>query len=580
MKKYKIFSLFLSLVLLFSSLSFSVYGADGNMDGDGGGMTGTGGSGSGWNVGNEAIRVTVVNKETKQKVGNAFNWSNQSWNGQAIMHGGVKTKLDYLAGGNLALSGTGFAVQKPATGIPSIISSSGASNISAVKTYFTDEGRIKEVANLSGLEYEKLISGEFTIILEPIAVFKYKGVQMALTATECALYDKAVGGALKATMGNLTHQNLPLAMFLEKNELGISAYGGGAGLKANEQIYKQLGIGTVNFDGELPEQGEKPPEEYDLEYHTDTDVIVAIKICTDSEINPDNAGRATFKFPNKTIAKEYVIPEGSCQTVWVDWHTPEEEGIIEVPVDVNGGNTDKATLRIKLVKVEENIPPDPQGRDRNDGYTVPPLPTAESNDYTTWFEWDAWWESKWEWESTGHKSSCDDDCSKKHGKWVDNGNWEFEANDYYARLTIVSAKIVPDERAMTASGQSMKSGYGLNTEVVVKIETNGGTVGGGNVTDVQYIITTFPEFNYKTYNRLLEKECEKWEFKENEYSQFKNRVHFTPVWYPDGSNYILSYAIIDTWTPAGQLYYVIDSDSIHINANVFDDWHTAPDFAK
>ena len=54
-------------------ISFSpvAYAAEGNMDGDGGDM----GSGTGesyWNPGNDGVRITVINKNTKTAVGNSF----------------------------------------------------------------------------------------------------------------------------------------------------------------------------------------------------------------------------------------------------------------------------------------------------------------------------------------------------------------------------------------------------------------------------------------------------------------------------------------------------------------------------
>lgn len=40
-----------------------------------------------------------------------------------------------------------------------------------------------------------------------------------MTATEAALYNKLSGGALRRVLPSLTHQNLPLALFLENQIL-------------------------------------------------------------------------------------------------------------------------------------------------------------------------------------------------------------------------------------------------------------------------------------------------------------------------------------------------------------------------
>ena len=39
------------------------------------------------------------------------------------------------------------------------------------------------------------------------------------------------------------------------------------------------------------------------------------------------------------------------------------------------------------------------------------------------------------------------------------------------------------------------------------------------------------------------------EFKENRYSTYNRRTHFTPIWYPDGS-YMPYTWLIDCWTRA------------------------------
>lgn len=117
----------------------------------------------------------------------------------------------------------------------------------------------------------------------------------------------------------------------------------------------------------------------------------------------------------------------------------------------------------------------------------------------------------------------------------------------YSASLSVTANTFPDERVPTASGgagnYTMKSGYGINTAVKVNMSTNGGS---DNTAEVQHIITVFPEFDFETYNRLLVPDSygkgynATWQFKENEYSQFKNPVHFTPIWYPDGKNILLA----------------------------------------
>ena len=51
------------------------------------------------------------------------------------------------------------------------------------------------------------------------------------------------------------------------------------------------------------------------------------------------------------------------------------------------------------------------------------------------------------------------------------------------------------------------------------------------------------------------------------------RVHFTPIWYPDGDKTQL--IIFDAWTPPGMLIKSM-IDTLTIEGNVYDDWHIAP----
>lgn len=94
---------------------------------------------------------------------------------------------------------------------------------------------------------------------------------------------------------------------------------------------------------------------------------------------------------------------------------------------------------------------------------------------------------------------------------------------------------------------------------------------------MQNAVTYFPEFGYKTYWRLLESGSGgSVEFKENKYSTYNNRTHFTPIWYPDGTYTAYTWAL-DCWTPAGMLSLNL-TDDVSIDGNVYDDWHIGPTY--
>ena len=134
--------------------------------------------------------------------------------------------------------------------------------------------------------------------------------------------------------------------------------------------------------------------------------------------------------------------------------------------------------------------------------------------------------------------------------------------------------VVPDEKAPTANGKTMKSGYGINETVRTHVSTTQSSA----VTPAQNAVTYFPEFQYQGFWRLLNRMSSGYdmrhEFQENRYSTYKRRTHFTPIWYPDG-DYTPYTWLIDCWTPTGMLSMNLN-DSITIDGNLWSDWHIAP----
>ena len=215
--------------------------------------------------------------------------------------------------------------------------------------------------------------------------------------------------------------------------------------------------------------------------------------------------------------------------------------------------------------MNQNPPPDPQADDRNDGFAIPAVPNNPNTTTLTWGEWDCWWHEYWVYHSGGE----DDD-----GYWCDHGWWEYEWIPYSASLS-VALRTNPDEKSPTASGNTMKSGYGLNASVTAQVRSNAPS---GQITGMQNVVTYFPEYQYATYWRLLKRLntgfSGSFEFQQNKYSTYGQSVHFTPVWFPDG-RYTTYAECLDAWTPAGMLQINLNSD-ITLRGSLFDDWHIRP----
>lgn len=561
----RIFAFFLSLLLILGICPMSALadtGGSGNVDGGGGSM-GQGTSQNSWNPGMDGVRITVVDAESGQPVSTPFDLTNK--NPTIKIHFGKVSKIHYTNGSGISPNTTPYTCKKPDVAMPRIISTgSTKASIEAIKKYFCSEYAVELVAQQAGINYDELIGGEYKLFLEPIAYFKHNGVMYAMTAHEAALYDNQTGGALRRTMTSLTHKNLPLAMYLEYSDLGFAAYSGPTNKTcSNDTIIAYLGMGIVRFEEQPPEQPE--PTDYDYEYRVDTDVITPVTLYAGSEINPDGPATVTFSINGSTYRmNNIVIPEGDSQLAWVKWHTPSEPQDITITVRTNRGTLSQTTIKAKVVDLSGNDPPDPKATDTAGSWRPSSAPSREEKSYAAWSVWWAQWHPYWVWHSTG-----DDD-----GYWVDEGWYDFFRDNYSASMT-ATTRIEPNEKNPTASGSTMKSGYGINNTVTATVSTSAPM---SHYTYGQTAVSYFPEFNYTTYWRLLDRlsngKTARFQFAENIYSTYKQRVHFSPVWFPNGS-YMVNTHVMDIWTPAGMLCANL-TDSVTISGSLYDDWHIAP----
>jgi len=561
-------SVMLVLTLLFTSLcSTTAYAVgDGNVDNGGGGM-GQGTSTDKWSPGNEGVRVTVVRASDHAVVTTPIDLTNKSPS-DIRLHFGKVSKLSYTGGRGVSPSGSKYSYVNPAQALPTIISSgSGNANIEAIKSYFTDEQVIRSIAGMTGMDFDTLVGGDYKLLIEPIAYITFQGVKVAMTATESALYDEQVGGLLRSKMVSLSHKNLPLAMFLEVADLGYPAWSGSRSSAASDSdIKSSLGLGVVRFKDMPTEPAEVSTDNY--KYRVNTEVITSVTV-SGGQSDPDNPVTVTFNIGGRSYRVSNVYyPSGDSQIAWVRWTTPSTPQTMTIQVSVSGGgSTSQGVITAKIVDLDQNEPLNPVADDRNDSYTKPSVPSNAQVTSSSWGVWRPWWKAYWVWHSTG-----DDD-----GYWCDHGWWEFDYDRYHASLS-ASMSIKPDDKNPTASGKTMKSGYGINQTVTANVSTNQSSA----VTGAQNSVTYFPEFQYKSFWRLLDRSGSSYsptfEFKKNEYSTYNRRTHFTPIWIPDGI-YTPYTWLIDCWTPTGMLSMNL-TDSVSISGNLWTDWHISPQNPK
>lgn len=564
----------LMTALLFPNAAFAE--GQGNIDNGGGGM-GNSSKENYW-TGDDGVRVTVVRVSDKKPVTVPIDFTNKKPSSIRV-HFGKVCKSTYLDSRSLTLNTSIYTYKIPDKTMPKIIrTKSRQADIKEIKKYFCSEYMVTTISNLTGFNYEILTNGDYKILLEPIAYMTFMGINMAMTATEAALYDQQLSGELRRRMVSLSNKNLPLAMFLEVSDLGYPAWSGSTTTPASdEDIISSLGIGIVRFS-----ETEEPPEVNDSSYtyRVNTEVITAVTV-RGGKSDPDNPVTVQFNIGGVFYSVGNVFyPDGESQLAWVKWRTPSVPQTMKINVSVSGnGNSDSGVIIARIVDLSRNDPPNPLADDTNDSFSPASIPARPEKTRADWSIWRPWWQENWVDEGLWNSYFWTDSEGKEHTgstwieNWVDRGWWEFNLDRYYATFSS-DMSISCDSKNPTANGRTMKSGYGINEAVTASVSSNQSTA----VTYPQNAVSYFPEFQYKTYWRLLEKmqggSIAKFEFQKNPYSTYKNRTHFTPIWMPDGS-YIVNTWVLDSWTPVGMLS-MNSTDSLMIKGNLWDDWHIAP----
>lgn len=435
----------------------------------------------------------------------------------------------------------------------------------------------------------------WVIIYEPVTIAHLKDgkTKLAFTATEYAIaqqigaFDFFYSSSQAQYIAGMTHANLPNSIVLERDWFGYKRYPPLPPKKKwdNDRIIQGGGWGMrwLAPNSRNIEEPIEPPniDNEDGDYRVDTDVITSFRVKNYSEeiwekITPSSPASVTFRVDGKVVGKQYIVlPLRGSQLTWIKWHTPKEPKTVTVTATISGGNKARfeenrsktISKEIKVVDLNENVPPDPRAMDyetgkaieKPRGWKVPKLPRTAKNTSASWGEWSATW-----------IPPRDED---------DEGYWKYTWNSYYVDLD-VDYRIKPDEKVPTAKQYfqrwEMKSGYGLNIEADGKVRSNASS---HDYTFAQTMVNYFPEFNYENYWRLSERTKKGWNSKfqlqKNKYSPNEQRVHYTPLWFPDNEKYTPYSEVIDVWTPSGMLSLGL-SDYIEIKGNVFDDWIVVP----
>ncbi len=306
-------------------------------------------------------------------------------------------------------------------------------------------------------------------------------------------------------------------------------------------------------------------------YREGLDVITSFKIYNDSDSNviPSDNNAVTFKayylsgtairFISTQTWSQAVIPARDSNLVWFKWKVPD--GLagkkVYVTAVVNANSTiSEITRDNNTDSIAETIAPIPYSatpdtryeREKPSGYTAVSTPGVLTGS-STWTVW------KYE-------------------------NGAFTKVNYGIRISEISPNVTPDRNNPSAEKNNdvwtMKSGYGFSIDYLSSVSSVSGFAfpSSNDYTEIQSAYATFPEFAYSNTTgkyRTLEKINGTWQFKENVYADNDGRIHFTPLWFPDGE-YTVSVTASDFWTPAGMVTARGNAKTITISGSAYDDW--------
>lgn len=230
---------------------------------------------------------------------------------------------------------------------------------------------------------------------------------------------------------------------------------------------------------------------------------------------------------------------------------------VQITADPEGAlnETDESnnvlTKSIQVKNVPASIVADPDNAEmeqRYKAYGLTSIPTASSSNYHTWQE-------------------------------VRLEGANYVTKTYYARLT-TTFRILPDSRiAYADKPRQMESGFGFSVQCTTTLTTNYDHP--EKLVGSQMVWVRCPESAYgqlsawQNVRDSLEVKVGEagemtvtWQLAVNPYSVTGSRLHYTPLWFPDGE-YVAWVQAFYAWSPVGQLYEH-KTDTLIIEGDMYD----------
>ena len=156
---------------------------------------------------------------------------------------------------------------------------------------------------------------------------------------------------------------------------------------------------------------------------------------------------------------------------------------------------------------------------------------------------------------------------------------EYVTKTFWAQMQ-TAFEVTPDERiAYADKPRQMESGFGVNTNLTTTITTNydhpeklvgcqiawvyAPETGYGQIAQWSGVFDSLESIGGAQGARIT-----RWQQKVNPHSESGSRLHYTPLWFPDGQYTLLCQSFY-AWTPAGQMYWY-DVGSVDILGDMYD----------
>jgi hypothetical protein len=298
-------------------------------------------------------------------------------------------------------------------------------------------------------------------------------------------------------------------------------------------------------------------------YRENTEVITSFRLLNPSNTAypTDNSVSVRFTALNgstvlhTTTRAGVVIPANGDNLVYFKWTVPS--GLNGATLTLRGEAirggvaVDTQTLTHGTERRQVSQTPDTQFEKAPPaGFGLVPIPTRTNQTSAQWAEW-----------------------VYEDGAFV--------KRTYGLQLNAAAPSITPDvnapSRSFTGGLWRMASGYGFTLSWLTPTQTLTGTAAppSASHTAVQAADLFFPEFKYSaavnSFRTLDRNGANNFHFPANPHAKDNARLHFTPLYYPNGGYQCQGY-LYDLWTPAGMLYGFYNSNTMTITGSAFDDW--------